>query len=181
MFEELNDLEKLVETKTAGAFNIYDLSILIPETKKLKEGDNYVEIGVDRGKSFACVWFSAPKGVNMYGIDINDTKERKKMFKKEDMKVFYHDSSMKVAKNWDKKVNVLLVDGNHTYEGVMEDCESWYPHMAKNSVMLFHDHVAGSGVMRAVSEWASNKPVRYEFPVSVDGQLSRSSIAKVTL
>jgi predicted O-methyltransferase YrrM len=175
------DLINIADTKTVGNFNLYDVEILVEEIKKLQKGDVYLEIGVDRGYSFACAWYDRPEGVEAYGVDINDTPERRQMFETNNMKEFYHEPSQELAKRWDKKIDVLLIDGDHSFEGVMADLESWLPHMKEGGVILMHDHCSGTGVMQGTSMFFASKNVKYDFPVMMNGQLSRSSIARIRL
>ena len=58
----------------------------------------------------------------------------------------------------DGTVNLLHIDGFHTYEAVKEDFETWLPKMAPNSVVIVHDiHVrhADFGVFKYWSELKS--------------------------
>ena len=38
-----------------------------------------------------------------------------------------------------ESVDVLYVDGDHTYEGVKRDYEAWFPKMKVGGVIIFHD------------------------------------------
>ena len=177
-----SDLVNLVDSIGGlGQFNLYDVEIMLEELSKLKSGDVYLEIGVDRGYSFACAWFGRPEGVEVYGVDINDTPERQRLFEAEDMTGFYHESSQKLAKRWDKEISLLLIDGDHSFAGVKADLESWLPHMKEGGVILMHDHNSGTGVMQGASMFFATKNVKYDFPVMMNGQLSRSSIARIRL
>ena len=46
-------LEEMELKARLGAFNIFDMGIFVPEVKKLRPGQVYLEIGVDRGKSLS--------------------------------------------------------------------------------------------------------------------------------
>jgi predicted O-methyltransferase YrrM len=47
--------------------------------------------------------------------------------------------SAEVAKTFDKKVEVLFIDGAHEYELVKEDLDSWLPHLLEGCKVAFHD------------------------------------------
>ncbi|WKZ30848.1 MAG: class I SAM-dependent methyltransferase [Candidatus Dojkabacteria bacterium] len=67
------------------------------------------------------------------------------------------------AKDFEKgSINLLHIDGLHTYEAVKEDYETWSPKLAKDSVVLFHDiGVADFGVNKLWN--AINKDFDYVF------------------
>jgi hypothetical protein len=44
-----------------------------------------------------------------------------------------------VAKTWDKKIDILHIDGDHSYESVKNDYETWSKFLNDDGVILFHD------------------------------------------
>lgn len=50
-----------------------------------------------------------------------------------------NNSSHNVAKNWRKKIDILFIDGDHSYKGVKQDFDDWFPFVKKNGVILLHD------------------------------------------
>lgn len=38
-----------------------------------------------------------------------------------------------------KPIDVLIVDGDHSYEGVLADLRAWYPHVKPNGLIFMHD------------------------------------------
>jgi hypothetical protein len=41
--------------------------------------------------------------------------------------------------SWKKPVSLLWVDGEHSYQGVKRDFESWSPHLAADALIAFDD------------------------------------------
>ncbi len=48
-------------------------------------------------------------------------------------------SSDVVTKGWVRPISVLWIDGDHTYEGVKLDFESWRPHLRPDAKIAFDD------------------------------------------
>lgn len=162
------DLEALDLKANLGAFSTFDAAVLVPEVEKLKPGQVYLEVGVDKGKSLSIVQMVVEPGVEVYGVDLRD-----------DPKVpgthFLHEDSTKAK--LDKPVDVLFIDGDHTYEGCKADIDNWFPQMAKGGVMLFHDADETSpGVVLAVTEFA----YKYSLDLYFDPN-QRCSMARIRL
>lgn len=168
------DLEKLDLRAKPGAFSTFDMEILVPEVIRLKPGQVYLEVGVDKGKSLSVARMVAVKGVLIFGVDLREDPKVKDT-------LFIRSDSSAAARGWGQlngdKIDVLFIDGDHTYEGCKADIDSWYPHMAKKGVMLFHDADATSpGVVKAVEEFA--KDHKYEVFYSPN---ERCSMARIRL
>ncbi len=162
------DLDELDLRARDGAFSTFDMEIVVPEIQKLEPGQNYFEVGVDKGKSLSVARMVAKEGVNVGGVDLRD-----------DPKIpdteFYQDNSFVFQLGF--KVDVLFIDGDHTYEGCKADIDNWYPQMAKHGVMLFHDADASSpGVVQAIEEFAKEHKLEVFYSPN-----QRCSMARIRL
>lgn len=140
--DEYNELEARAKP---GAFSTYDMEITVPEVQKLKPGQVYLEVGVDRGKSLSIARMVSDPQVKVYGVDLReDPKVPGTIFLRQDS------TKAKIS----KPVDVLFIDGDHSYEGCKADIENWYLQMAERGVMMFHDcDVSSPGVVKAFEEF----------------------------
>jgi hypothetical protein len=156
-----------------GAFSTFDAEILVPEVMKIPEGGAYVEIGVDKGKSLSIAKMVAKNEVVIMGVDLRENPQVPGT-------VFYQGDSAVIANQFLTRpfINVLFIDGDHSYQGCKQDIETWYPFMKKEGVMLFHDCDESSpGVVQAVAEFVNTHTVtRWELFKRVDKNTSMSKI-----
>ena len=50
-------------------------------------------------------------------------------------------TSEEAAKDWKLKVDMIFIDGDHSYEGVKRDWELFLPHLSPFSIAVFHDTI----------------------------------------
>jgi predicted O-methyltransferase YrrM len=56
------------------------------------------------------------------------------------------------AKGFNRKIDLLFIDGDHDYEGVSNDWECWSPHLQSQCTVVMHDIGWAAGVQRVVEE-----------------------------
>ena len=119
-----------------------------------------VNIGVEYGASLHCLHQGSPSAL-IVGVDIDISKAEV-----DDLPVVLIEvDSHEYAKAWDREIDLLLVDGDHTYEGVKADL-AWLDWLSIGGIVVFHDcydwppsppktvHGVCPGVNVAVEEWA---------------------------
>lgn len=57
----------------------------------------------------------------------------------------------------DESLDFIFIDGLHTYEQVLKDCENYYPKLKKGGIFCGHDYNQINAVKKAVDEFAKNK------------------------
>ena len=60
-----------------------------------------------------------------------------------------------------KNLKIIYLDGDHSYESVLDDLNNWYPKLKKFGVMCGDDygHPSGVGVIKAVTEFSRDKNI----------------------
>ena len=48
-------------------------------------------------------------------------------------------TSAEAAQGWNRKIDLLFIDGDHSYEGIKSDWELFSPHVAPFGTVIFHD------------------------------------------
>lgn len=112
-----------------------------------------VDLGTDWG--FSTFSFAIPRIGKVYSIDNftgdsfvgqQDTErkyqyvmsKREKLFLKDNVEIIQGDFN-EVAKTWDKQINILHIDGDHSYEAVKNDFEIWSKFLKDDGAILMHD------------------------------------------
>lgn len=116
-----------------------------------------VETGSARGKStcalaLACrqnergmVYAIDPHTPNKWseyhtsGYNLDFLKDRIADYSIGDWCQILQSTSAEVAKSWDKPIDMLWIDGDHTYDGVKLDFELFAPFLKPTAMVVFHD------------------------------------------
>lgn len=144
----------------------------IPEIIKGIENPVGVEVGVAEGTTTEYLLQTLPSlklfGVDSYPtyIDWNDTQPDGKNNNTEMLKKvqpyldrynhIYKDSDDAVARFDDESLDFVFIDGLHTYEQVLKDCQNYYPKIKKGGFIIGHDFARIQDVNKAVREFANS-------------------------
>lgn len=108
-----------------------------------------VDLGVDYG--YSSFSFAIPQIGHVYGIDcfegdyntgirntLDSVNESKKNLELDNI-TFIKGYFDEIAKVWDKPIDILHIDGSHTYEAVKNDYKTWSKFLNDDGIILFHD------------------------------------------
>lgn len=142
---------------------------------RLPGGGNYAEIGVDRGDfSRELLTRCRPDRLHLFDIDLSRlvNPEILEVLAQADSPVRTHagDSATNMSKMPDGYFDVVYIDGDHEYEGVMRDILATVPKLKPGGVMIFNDYSVWSpttmmhcGVARAVHEFVRDNPWKLRY------------------
>jgi len=154
MKKTIPELDTWISEHIQGGFGQADMAILKEEIEKLEAEDIYLEIGVDEGRSLTVARHYAHPQVWTIGVDYIDSPNRgpymniplgwnpqgQSMIKHGSRCVFIHGDANMVRLIWDKPISLLFIDGDHSYEGVMDDTLAWESAVKSGGIILFHDY-----------------------------------------
>lgn len=69
----------------------------------------------------------------------------------------YSYNVVKEFENYNKKIDILFIDGDHSYEGCKTDWQLYSSYLNKNAVIIFHDTGWAEGVKKVINEYVLNK------------------------
>ena len=130
---------------------------LVANTKN----DIIVELGVDYGYSTFVFGTELQKYKNsiIYGIDLfigDEHAGKRNTYETVLNNITNHNLTniqiivsdfTKASETWSKPINILHIDGFHTYEAVKNDFNNWSKFVQEDGIILFHDtHVEHFGI-----------------------------------
>ena len=149
--------DRLDDAGLGGWLDDWDIENIYKEVSKLKFGQTYVEIGVAHGASLSIANSATKDGINLYGIDRIDWPDREGLIEKflgyQGKHEFIEGESEVQARFWNRgEIDLLFIDGDHTYEGVLKDIALWVPWVKHGGIIMFDDYTEVTGVKEAVNK-----------------------------
>ena len=173
--DTLNLIKTLPKTSAVNhreGMQLYKLAHSVPENGVL------VEIGSCMGISTCYLAAGSPASSKVYAIDlwtlgdsrlalpfVEQTFHRNiKLAGFKDRVTAVKDCSENVAKSWDSPIDLLFIDGDHSYEGVKADILNWSVFIKEGGIIAFHDIDRLATVKKAVLSLLSSREWK-PFPI----------------
>ncbi len=150
--------------KIPGYLHPLEQSFLYWLARRVPADGLALEVGSFMGKSSACLAAGLHQNARLACIDtwLNDAMPYDE--KSDVMEEFLHNTSSyqdtiethrgtsaEVAAKWNRPIDLLFIDGDHTYEGCSTDIKSWLPFVRRGGWVAFHD-TGEIAVWQAISE-----------------------------
>jgi predicted O-methyltransferase YrrM len=156
-------------TGVPGWETIAEQEALLAAAALVPEGGTIVEIGAEFGMSASLFCKVARANVRIFSIDLfpgdlmyvhqANLQAARLAGRSKQIK----GDSSQVGRAWQiGAVDLLFIDGDHSYEGVKRDIAAWIPHVKPGGTVIFHDaapdtnkqpHLLHHEVHRAIDEW----------------------------
>lgn len=144
--------------KSRNLLKVEDVDLIQEIVSKYHEDEflQVVDLGVGSGTTALSVFCVRQDKVNIYSIDHDEPNlywsglAISNIGRFNDWYPHLSDTALAEVKEHD----LLLIDADHTYEGVKRDLEHWLPHLRLGGFVWLHDHTPDyPGVAQAVAEW----------------------------
>lgn len=118
----------------------------------------FVNIGAGSGTSTLAISEARPDAM-LFSVDVSPggplggLSNEVSAFRRANIETPYQilGDSREVGKNWNREeIDFIFIDDGHGHDEILGDINAWYPNMAENGIMMFHDY--GSNDWPAVKD-----------------------------
>lgn len=160
---------------------------LVPYIKRHGEKLVGIEIGTCRAESTYYFLDKCPNIEKLFTIDpykayddwngeiTQETVDRFQEIAKKNLKKFgdrvrmIRETSSEAANNFtDTFVDFIFVDGDHSYDATLADCETYYPFLKKGGIFCGHDYQTLENVKRAVDDFRTKHKITSPINLSLN-------------
>jgi hypothetical protein len=158
MNPEFFTIERLKETGLWDSYSFLSAYGMLPYLNRMKQESLVgAEVGVLKGENIYTLLELCPKISKIYGIDLykehkdydtvrtQDDMDKYEEIAKENLKdfsdrfVLIKQDSSEAAKEITEELDFVLIDGDHSKEGIEADLEAYYPLIKSGGYVFIHD------------------------------------------
>jgi predicted O-methyltransferase YrrM len=133
------------ESRGIVRLNLAEGALLYKYCKLVRDG-TLLEVGRKHGGS-TVLMANALRDGHLYSIDIVMHECVNAYVSDYDYKItFLTDDSKKIE--WDAPIDLVFIDGDHSYQGVKNDIKKFTPYVEKGGYAIFHDVVGKKGILQ---------------------------------
>ena len=142
----------------------FELLKLYSLAKLIKKNAIAVEIGSYIGASSVFIAKGLSKNSKLYCIDTwqNDAMTEgnwdsyneflKNTYPVKDKITIIRNKSIDASKTLNDEIDYIFIDGDHSYEGVKNDIDNWFPKLRSGGVIIMHDIGWADGVNKVIQD-----------------------------
>ncbi len=166
----------------------HEQNLLLTLARKVPPGGVIVEIGSEWGMSASLLCYgSQQRNIAVHCVDLFPNDYRGDMMAHHahnlrtagfgDRVIYHRGDSGNVGEFWDGAIDLLFIDGDHSFNGVSRDINAWCGHIKVGGIVIFHDTAAKSNtnihtlhieVSQAIDAWQKQDGAHWRELPSVD-------------
>lgn len=127
----------ILDSIIPGMLSHIEGCILSDLTRRCEDGC-IVNIGCFKGRSLDYIMQGDPL-VDVYGIDIQIQREVYDEFEEDVILIEANSQSIATRGMIKSPIELLFIDGDHTFEGLKRDIEVWYSSVISGGIIIVHD------------------------------------------
>lgn len=177
-----DDFKTIAELGDKWPYDWVSVKGLAPYIKRIGESIVGLEIGTCRAESTAFLLDKCPNIIKLYTVDpykaYNDWNgeinqnviDKFMMVAQENLKQYgervemiretSQDAAKKIKTITDtEQFDFIFVDGDHSYDATLADCEAYYPLLKKGGFFCGHDYSSIEAVSRAVNDFRDKNKI----------------------
>jgi len=182
-----DDFRTITELGDKWPYDWVSVKGLSPYIKRLGEKVTGIEIGTCRAESTVFLLEKCPnitkittvdpyKAYNDWNGEINQNViDKFMMIAQENLKpygkraIMVRETSIDAASKFkNESVDFIFVDGDHSYDATLADCETYYPKLKKGGFFCGHDYSSIEAVNRAVNDFRTKNGITAPINLSLN-------------
>lgn len=149
-----NSIQIRFPTYISGDVNLMELLILCAFVKQINPKKIF-EIGTGGGRTTTNLAVNSPDKCEVFTLDVNQNagwrfEKLEPHFRKKIVQLIGNSTNFRFD-SWKNEVDLIFIDGDHSYETVIKDSQSALEMMRNGGVIIWHDYTYLPGVTKVLN------------------------------